>query len=101
MRDAGPVAWSRAVARETQVHPCRSVALSIGVGFILGGGLFSPLTTRIAGLGLRLGLRLLTVPVVVEGLQAFTASVLRRHGEVPASDAPSPSRPAPPEGMSP
>ena len=86
MRDATPVAWSRALARETQERPIRTVALSLGTGFILGGGLFSPLTARRAGLGLRLGFRLLALPVVVEGLGAFAASVLVRDGEGRASD---------------
>lgn len=85
MRDPTPAAWSRALVRRTQEHPGRAVALSLGAGFVLAGGLFSPLTARIAGLGLRLGLHLLALPIVVDRLGAFAASVLLGEGEGPTS----------------
>jgi hypothetical protein len=39
-----------------QRNPYGMVAGAIAVGFVLGGGLFTQLTARIAGAGLRMGL---------------------------------------------
>lgn len=41
-------------------HPIRAVLLAAGVGYVLGGGFFTPLTGRI----LKLGTRALLVPIV-------------------------------------
>jgi len=39
-----------------QRHPYGMVAGAVAVGFVLGGGLFTRLTARIAAAGLRMGL---------------------------------------------
>jgi hypothetical protein len=39
-----------------QRNPYGMVAAALAVGFVLGGGLFTRLTARIAGAGLRIGL---------------------------------------------
>ena len=39
-----------------QRNPYGMVAGAVAVGFVLGGGLFTRLTSRIAGAGLRMGL---------------------------------------------
>ena len=54
--------------RQTREHPGRSVAMAVGVGYVLGGGLFSRLTARIVGTAIRLGLRTAVLPFVTEGL---------------------------------
>ena len=64
-------AWTDRVARETRKHPIRTVALALGAGFVLGGGLFSRLTTRVVGAGLRIGLRMAVVPLMTQGLIAL------------------------------
>lgn len=56
------------LVRQTREHPGRSVAMAVGVGYVLGGGLFSRLTARIVGTGLRIGLRTAILPFVTEGL---------------------------------
>ena len=61
-------AWTDRVIRETQEHPGRSVAMAVGVGYVLGGGLFSRLTARILGTGIRTGLRVALLPFLTEGL---------------------------------
>ena len=43
-------------------NPYGMLAAAVGVGYVLGGGLFSPLTARLLGLGLKMGLRLAAVP---------------------------------------
>ena len=49
-------------------HPYGTVAAAIGIGYVLGGGLFSPLTARIVRLGLRIGLRLAVLPLLKDEL---------------------------------
>ena len=39
-----------------QRNPYRMVAGAVGIGFVLGGGLFTRLTAKILGAGLRIGL---------------------------------------------
>ena len=48
-------------------HPMRSVGLALGVGYVLGGGLFSGLTARLLGLGVTVGLRMLATSINVNG----------------------------------
>jgi len=52
-------------------HPYGTLAAALGVGYVLGGGLFSPLTARILGLGLRIGIRLAALPVLKDELFGF------------------------------
>ena len=61
-------AWRAELTRQTREHPIRSLAVALGVGFVLGGGLFSRVTARIVGTGLKLGLRMAVVPLVTQGL---------------------------------
>jgi hypothetical protein len=49
-------------------HPYGTLAAAVGIGYLLGGGLFTPLTGRIVGLGLRLGLRLAVLPLLKDQL---------------------------------
>ena len=45
-------------------HPYGTVAAALGIGYVLGGGLFTPLTARIVGMGMRIGLRLAVLPLL-------------------------------------
>jgi hypothetical protein len=57
-------------------NPYGVVAGAIGLGFILGGGLFTRLTARIVGAGLRMGLTA-ALPVLTDGLlRAANQSVM-------------------------
>jgi hypothetical protein len=47
-------------------HPYGTVAAALGIGYVLGGGIFTPLTARILGLGLRLGIRLAVLPYLTD-----------------------------------
>jgi hypothetical protein len=64
-------AWTDALARETRQRPGRSVAIALGVGYVLGGGLASRLTARIVGAGIRVGLRMVLLPFVTESIAAL------------------------------
>jgi len=59
-------------------HPYGTVAAALGIGYLLGGGLFSPLTGRILGLGLRMGLRLAAIPVLRDELFGFVEALGER-----------------------
>jgi hypothetical protein len=71
-------------------HPIGTVAAALGIGYVLGGGLFSRLTARLLGLGVRVGLRLAVVPVLkdeIVGLAAAIASPSNGSAEVEPSPA--------------
>jgi hypothetical protein len=87
--------WTETLARQTREHPVRSVAVALGVGFLLGGGLFSRLTFRIVSAGARIGLRMAVVPLMAQGLVALEEGLLSPrppavevgdHSSDPASD---------------
>jgi hypothetical protein len=49
-------------------NPYGSMAAAVGIGYVLGGGTFTPLTARIVGVGLRLGMRLALLPLLKQEL---------------------------------
>ena len=57
-------------------NPYGMMAAALGVGYVLGGGLFSPLTARLVGFGIRMGLRLAAIPFIENELRGLTESVL-------------------------
>ena len=79
------------IGEETTSHPFRTVGLAAGAGFVLGGGLFTPLTARALGVGVRLALRLAVLPALGRGLAMISErwlqdsdlyrSATRGHGE--------------------
>ncbi len=56
-------------------RPYGSVAAALGLGYVIGGGIFTPLTSRIVRLGLRIGVRLALVPLLKDQI-AGLATVL-------------------------
>ncbi len=45
-------------------HPYGTVAAALGIGYALGGGIFTPLTSRLLRLGLRIGIRTALLPIL-------------------------------------
>jgi hypothetical protein len=80
-------AWRDELKRQTLQHPVRSLAVALGVGFVLGGGLFSRVTARIVGTGLKLGLRMAVVPLVTQGLITLGDGLLTPRAPVDVGDA--------------
>jgi hypothetical protein len=62
-------------------NPYGMVAAALGVGYVLGGGLFSPLTGRLVGFGMRMGLRLAAIPFLENELRELTESVVNGASE--------------------
>lgn len=55
-----------------QRHPYAMVAAALGVGYVLGGGLFSSLTFRLVGLGVRLA----AIPLVKSQLMELAGAAV-------------------------
>lgn len=62
------------IDRRVQRNPYAMMAAAMGSGYVLGGGLSSPLTTHIVGVGLRLGLRFAALPFIERELLARVES---------------------------
>ncbi|MFN2549410.1 MAG: hypothetical protein ABR567_18460 [Myxococcales bacterium] len=60
-----------------QRNPIAMVAAAAGVGYMLGGGLFSPFTARLV----RYGLKLAIIPLVKSQLEAIAGGVAAQPGE--------------------
>ncbi len=63
-------------------NPYGTVAAALGIGFVLGGGLFTPLTARIVGMGLRIGVRLALLPMLKDQISELADTL---GGEVETS----------------
>ncbi|HEY0712268.1 MAG TPA: hypothetical protein VGF45_06325 [Polyangia bacterium] len=66
-------------------NPYGVLAAGVGIGFVLGGGLFSRFTGRIVGTGVRMAL-LAAMPVVQKQLWAAALGRLDEAQDVSASD---------------
>ncbi len=62
-------------------NPYGTMAAALGIGYVLGGGLFSPLTGRIVGFGLRIGLRLAVLPLLKRELSDLAQAFEEGTGE--------------------
>jgi hypothetical protein len=58
--------WRQTLIREAQERPGRTAAIAVGAGYLLGGGLFSALTARLVGTGVRVAMRLALIPLVTQ-----------------------------------
>ena len=56
-------------------HPYGTLAAAIGIGYVLGGGLFSRLTARLLGTGLRIGIRLAALPMIKDELLGLAGTL--------------------------
>jgi hypothetical protein len=70
-----------------QRHPYAMVAAALGVGYVLGGGLFSQLTFRVLGLGVRAA----AIPLVKNQLLGLAEAAVSGFAEGSADDVGSPS----------
>jgi len=61
-----------------QEEPVKTLAMALGAGYIVGGGLFSALTGRLLYGGLRIGLRVAALPLVREELLGLIETISDR-----------------------
>lgn len=62
-------------------HPYGTVAAAIGIGYVLGGGLFTPLTARIVRLGVRIGMRLAVLPLLKQEVAELVETIEDEEGK--------------------
>lgn len=92
-RGSAEQAWSHARQAVTDVrevvdlqgrvdrHPFGTLAAAVGIGYVLGGGLFSRLTVRLLGLTIRAGLRLAVIPVIQDEILGLASSLKSKGAE--------------------
>jgi hypothetical protein len=74
-------------------HPLATLGGALAAGYILGGGLLTPLTRRLLRTGVRLGFQLALLPQLekdVAGLAVTLGETLRAASDVPRAAANSP-----------
>ena len=60
------------LSNSIQRHPYQSLLVAAGVGYVLGGGLFTRLTMRMLRVGIRMG----ALPIVQRGLLGVADAAL-------------------------
>jgi hypothetical protein len=70
----------RGLQVQMQEHPYETLALAAGIGFILGGGLFSKLGSRVVAAAMRAGL----ASAVSPALSSILQEVVPGHGQRPS-----------------
>lgn len=88
MLDEARGAWRRTatmLSREMEERPVRTALISLGAGYLLGGGLFTPLTGRIVGVTLRMAIKTLALPALSAGALALGKQFLGEDDDRPDS----------------
>ncbi len=83
--------WRETLSEQIDEHPGRTVAIALGTGYLLAGGLFTRLTARLVGLGVRIGLRVGRARLVAQSIVALREALLART-DAPATNASSPPK---------
>jgi len=68
-------------------NPFATMAAAVGVGYVLGGGIFSPLTGRIVRIGLRMALRAAAIPFIKDELAGLIDAATGTGGRRSAGSA--------------
>jgi hypothetical protein len=75
---AGPLADLQG---QVSRHPYGTVAAALGIGYLLGGGLSTPLTSRLLRLGLRIGIQAALLPLLKAEISELTAAFIGDRSE--------------------
>jgi hypothetical protein len=76
-----------------EAHPIGAVATALGVGYVLGGGLFTRLTSKLIGLGFRFGVQFAVLPALereLTGLAGNLGKTVEGDDAEPAREAATP-----------
>lgn len=87
-----------AVLEHTREHPYAAIAAAFGVGYVLGGGLFSSTTARLLGLGVKLAAVPLVQNMLLDVAEVALDQALaqgRKLNPTPGASAPPPGPGAP------
>lgn len=89
---------TEAVLDHTRAHPYAALAAAFGVGYVLGGGLFTSTTARLLGLGVKLAAVPLVQNMLLDAAEVALDQALaqgRKLNPAPGASAP-PSSPGAP-----
>jgi hypothetical protein len=65
------------VAALVEAHPVGTLATALGLGYALGGGLFTGFTARLLRLGLKLGVQLALLPALEREVSGLASTIGR------------------------
>jgi hypothetical protein len=68
-----------AVGTQLRRHPYGTLGATVGLGYVLGGGVFTSLTSRLVRLGLRAGTRLALVALVADHVARLITAPAAKH----------------------
>ena len=57
-------------------NPYGTLAAAVGIGYLLGGGFFTPLTGRLVSLGFKLGIRLAVLPLINDQVASLVSEAI-------------------------
>jgi len=69
------------VWKRVERHPWRALGIALGVGYVVGGGLFSRLTGRLLFGTMRAGVRLAALPFVRDEVFAFIDALSNKRND--------------------
>ena len=70
--------WRETLSEQINEHPGRTLAIALGTGYLLAGGLFTRFTARLVGLGMRLGLRVGRARLAIQSVVALREGLRSR-----------------------
>jgi hypothetical protein len=69
------------VAALVEAHPVGTLATALGLGYALGGGLFTGFTARLLRLGVKLGVQLALLPALEREVSGLASTMGRSLGK--------------------
>lgn len=70
---AAPFSYEAALTEHMTQHPYQTMLVAAGIGYAIGGGVFTPLTARVVAMGLRAALVPLLQVSAVAAAQSWAA----------------------------
>jgi hypothetical protein len=70
---AAPFSYDAALTEHMTQHPYQTLLVAAGIGYAVGGGVFTPLTARVVAMGLRAALVPLLQVSLVSAAQTWAA----------------------------
>jgi hypothetical protein len=74
------------VSGHLERHPIGTLVAAAGAGYVLGGGLFTPMTARLVRGALRLGVRFVVLPVLERELLGIFESLVKGPAETKTAE---------------